>query len=238
MMRTILTLFLSFFLLFCFSLPAFAFDYSQLNTVLKQYAQDENIETSELDQFLSSYQLKTWGEIEELSREEQLAFWINAFNALTIRKSENLQLKDRVVSLKEIKDTILRFRFRDERIHFALLDIAKNGPELREEAYEGSKIDVQLDDQIRKFLSDKSRNIIEPKSKKIILSYVFKEYGDDFLLNYGSYYSTHKKFTIPEMAVLSFIAQHSPPEIVTYLEEGKYKIQYLPREIQAVGHLN
>ena len=237
-MRKAAFFFLLFFLLLNISSIAFAFDYSQLNILLKKYSQDEKIENSEFDQFLASYQLKTWGEIQELSREDQLAFWINAFNILTLRKSESLQLKDRAVSLIEIKDTILRFRFRDERIHFALLDSAKNGPELREEAYEGSRLDVQLDEQIRKFLTDKSRNVIEPKGKKIVLSYVFKEYADDFLLNYGTTYSTHKKFTITQMAVLSFIAQHTSPEIVKYLEEGKYKIQYLPRENPAVGHLN
>lgn len=231
MMRRTAFFFLPFFLLFNLTSIAFAFDYSQLNILLKKYSQDEKIENAELDQYLATYQLKAWGEIQELSREDQLAFWVNTFNALTLRKSESLQLKDRTVSLIEIKDTILRFRFRDERIHFVLLDSAKNGPELRDEAYEGSKLDIQLDDQIRKFLSDKSRNVIEPKSKKIVLSYVFKEYADDFLLNYGTTYSTHKKFSIPQMAVLSFIAQHSGPETVKYLEEGKYKIQYLPREV-------
>lgn len=238
MMRRAAFLLLAFFLFFNLTSIAFAFDYSQLNILLKKYSQDEKIENAEIDQYLASYQSKTWAEIEEFSREDQLAFWINAFNALTIRKSDNLQLKDRAVSLKEIKDSILRFRFRDERIHFALLDSAANGPELRDEAYEGSRLDIQLDDQIRKFLSDKSRNVIELKGKKVVLSYVFKEYADDFMLNYGTTYSTHKKFTISQMAVLSFIAQHSSPEIVKYLEEGKYKIQYLPRENPAAGHLN
>ncbi|MBI4971624.1 MAG: DUF547 domain-containing protein [Candidatus Omnitrophica bacterium] len=218
-----------------FATTVFAFDYLPFNSVLKKYCENQKVDAPELQQFLASYRFVSSQQVSEWSREEQLAFWINAFNALSLLKADKLKLGDRSYQLNEIKGVILRRQFRDERIYFALIDFDKNAPSIRKEAYEGSRLDQQLDDQIRKFLSDKSKNLIEPKSKKVVLSYIFKEYADDFLLNYGSFESRHKKFTVAQMAVLSFIAQHSSPDTVKYLEAAKYKIQYFPRE---TGHLN
>jgi len=222
------------FVLFFVVSPArdlFAFDHSAYNEILKKHAHSDGVnfqnlpkDASRLDQYLDSFHSISWDEISRFPREEQLAFWINAYNALMLNtltdsKSKNpvqLVLEDRSLSLREIRDEILRRRFRDERIHFALLTASPKGPALRREPYTGARLDYQLDEQIR-----------------------------NFLLNYPAYDTQNTKFTPSQLAVLSFIVQHSSQEIVKYLGDAKYKILYFPSDSnvdapagQSKGHLN
>ncbi len=202
-----------------------------------------------LDVYLDSYKQVDWLSLSSHPREEQISFWINGYNAVMLKvlsetsadklpsiddpafpNQYKLELKDKIFTLKELRDDILRRHYRDERIHFAILDGARNGPRLRPEAYTGAHLDVQLDEAIRGFIADQAKNRINPREKKLYLSYLFKDFGDDFLLNYASPENSHKKFTLSQLAVLSFIAQHSPEEVVKYLGDAKYKINYLPRD--------
>lgn len=202
-----------------------------------------------LDDFLNSCNQIEWQSLNSHPREEQLSFWINGYNAVMLKVISEIpsdkilpvddasfpdhyqfKIKDKNFTLKQLRDEILRRHYRDERVHFAILDVSGNGPRLRPEAYTGAHLDTQLDEAIRNFISDSSKNKIKPREKRIFLSYIFKDFGDDFLLNYASPENAHKKFTLSQLAVLSFIAQHSPEDIVKYLSDAKYKISYLPRE--------
>lgn len=253
-----------FFFLFCLvfillaPIPsAHAFDHSAYDAVLKKIVKEEGVDYAglardiqSLETYLDSFRSVPWEEVIQWNREDQLAFWINGFNALVLKLASGqksgetvltvddprfpnhakLELKDRSFTPKEIRDEVLRRRFRDERIHCVLVDGSRSAPRLRPEAYSGPKLDRQMDDEIRKFLTTTSKNWIEPGKRHIFLAPVFKAFRDDFLLNYAVYESRIKKFTLSELAVLSFIAQHSSPEVVQYLEKTKYKIQYYPRD--------
>ncbi len=237
----------------------YALDQSAYQLILEQHVHDDGSvdlegikkEQTLLNRYLDLYQSVSWNEVISMPREDQIAFWINAYNASLLKyfsehgtaesaKIEDLmlRLKDTDFSLKDIKDDMLRRRYRDERIHFVLWEGIQNGPQLRNEPYNGKNLDVQMDQQIRLFLQDDSRNRIKPGDKYVILSYIFKENADDFLLNYGAYNGkSNKKFSLSQMAVLSFIAQHSSEEAVHYLTAAKYKIKYFPKE-KGSGHLN
>lgn len=140
----------------------------------------------------------------------RLAFWINAYNAYTLKiicdyypvKSINdlhsggLALgsvfkttiwdKDIVVinhkntSLNNIEHRIIRPEFQDFRIHFALVCAAKSCPALRSEAYEGLTLDQQFDDQAKLFLSDSSKNRFDNAAQKASISKIFDWYQKDF----------------------------------------------------------
>ena len=148
---------------------------------------------------------KTW------TREEQMTYWINAYNAFTIK------LITRYYPLKSIKDIgssiqipfvntpwdmkfitigkekmdlnniehgILRKKFDDPRIHMVLVCASKSCPVLLNEAYDPRRLDEQLKKQTKLFLEDPKRNKIA--KDKAQLSMIFKWYATDFDKNSGS----------------------------------------------------
>lgn len=82
------------------------------------------------------------------------------------------------MDLDDIGHGILRKKFDDLRIHFALVCASMSCPKLRNEAYTPEKLNQQLDDQGRNFLSNTSKNKITPH--KLQLSKIFKWYKGDF----------------------------------------------------------
>lgn len=140
------------------------------------------------------------------SKEEQLAYWINAYNAYTIelvlRNYPLESIKDvklgqqmpfvtaspwdlkfikaggRELSLNNIEHNIIRPAFKEPRIHFALVCAARSCPKLRQEAYVAERLDAQLADQARSFLLDHDKNDV--RSNKLELSKLFDWYQSDF----------------------------------------------------------
>lgn len=115
---------------------------------------------------------------------ERLAFWLNVYNAYTIqlvvkhgeRESIRrinptlgfLRLKGpwnerfvraagRTYTLDEVFHRILRKQFREPRVHYAAVPGSKSAPPLRSEAYRGDRLELQLEDQARRLLSDTTR---------------------------------------------------------------------------------
>jgi hypothetical protein len=146
-----------------------------------------------------------------LPRAEQLAFWINAYNGYTIQlinkhgertsirninktfgvvkaygpwKERLARVGGRAYGLDEIEQEIIRPRYREPRIHFALVCAALGCPPLRGEAYVGARLDAQLDDQGRVFLrASPTKNRVDVASRTAYLSPVlvgFRDYIDDF----------------------------------------------------------
>ena len=139
------------------------------------------------------------------SREEQLAYWINAYNAFTIKlivkhypvKSiQDLHPKPYVplvntawhikffqiggldFNLSQIEHSILRKQFDEPRIHFAMVCASVSCPPLRNEAYVPDKIDAQLSNQARTFINDPNRNQLQPNDIRI--SKIFNWFTGDF----------------------------------------------------------
>lgn len=184
-------------------------------------------------------------------REERVAIFVNAFNAGVIQlilKHYPVQSfldipgawdqpvvrigtskkwpPSKAYSLNQLQNGILRRQFRDEKIVFALSTGAKGSPRLRQEAYVGPRLEGQLYTATREFVNDETRNQIVPGNKKIVLSRLFKWYGNDFLLNWGNF-PEEEKWDPQEMAVLSFFAHYlEDPKKVEFLKEGKYKVKY------------
>lgn len=140
------------------------------------------------------------------SRNERLAFWINAYNAYTvklivdhhpissIRKIGFLPgaafrrrfipmpgLKGEDISLNDIENGTLRADFREPRIHFALVCASVGCPALRNDAYRAKDLDRQLDEQARLFLSDTSKNRSDPATNTLHLSPIFDWFQADFV---------------------------------------------------------
>lgn len=142
---------------------------------------------------------------ENWSRNEKLAYWINVYNAFTLElilkhypvesikdigskiqipfvntpwDIKFVKIGEETYDLNNIEHNIIRKVFEEPRIHFAVNCASYSCPKLRNEAYTGAKLDQQLDDQTRDFLSDETKNKI--KKEKLILSKIFNWYGGDF----------------------------------------------------------
>ncbi|RAI88332.1 DUF547 domain-containing protein [Algoriphagus yeomjeoni] len=159
---------------------------------------------------------KTW------SKDEQLAYWINAYNAFTVKlivdnypvesiKDLGPALKIPLIkdvwhykffeiggqesSLDEIEHSILRKEFNEPRIHFAINCASVSCPPLLNEAFEAKTIDAQLDKVAKGFINDSSRNKITPDA--IQISSIFSWFKGDFtkngsLIDFLNKYSTVK----------------------------------------------
>ena len=133
-----------------------------------------------------------------ISKEEKLAFWINAYNALTIdlviRNYPIKSIKDikdpwkqRLwkpanfeYNLDEIEHEILR-KMDEPRIHFAIVCASYSCPKLQNKAFTAENLESQLTTATKEFLADTKRNELSEKSIKI--SKIFDWFLKDFTLN-------------------------------------------------------
>ncbi|UII29510.1 DUF547 domain-containing protein [Fulvivirga maritima] len=168
------------------------------------------------------------------SREEQLAYWINAYNAFTVKLIvDNYPVKSIkdlkptlnipgvntvwhkqfftiggvASSLDEIEHDILRKQFDEPRIHFAINCASYSCPPLRNEAYKASLIDEQLQAQAEWFINDEKRNLIA--ENHIRISSIFSWFSGDFtkkgdLIDYLNQYSKVKISKDAEIKYLEY----------------------------------
>jgi hypothetical protein len=190
------------------------------------------------------------------SADYKIAFLINAYNAFVLKTimdnypieptvlrstlyPENSirqirgvfsELKFRLmgtdVTLDDIEHRNLRVKFDEPRIHVALVCAAMGCPRLRAEPYYGARIDKQLDDQVRTFCSDPDKFRIDRENSEVHLSEIFKWFGEDFILQYGTN-GNLEGFGEKERAVLNFIMAHVNERDSKYLSRGGYRIKYI-----------
>ena len=151
------------------------------------------------------------------SKEQRMAFLINAYNAFTVEK-----ILTRYPNLKSIKDfgTVFGNPWKDKfftlfgresfldqiehetlrkpgaynepRVHFAVNCASIGCPMLREEAYTAAKLERQLDEQAIRFLSDRSRN--RYANGKLEVSKIFDWFKEDWSSGYQGIQSREKYF--------------------------------------------
>ncbi len=170
------------------------------------FAKDRNL----LDRYLGEVKAVSANEYGHWPKAERNAFLIDAYNAATVRrilerypriksikdlggwldspwKKPVVDLLGKRRSLDEIEHDLLRGAkdYSDPRIHFAVNCASIGCPALRPEPYTGVKLDVQLDDQTRRFLRDRSRNRYDTTIGVLSVSHIFDWYGEDFVAHAG-----------------------------------------------------
>ena len=180
-------------------------DNSLYGDLLNKYVKDgvvdyEGIKTDEarLNQYLD---LLENIEVDSLSRAEQFAFYVNAYNAWTIKlilsaypeiksikdlgnifrspwEKEIVRINGRVLTLDDIEHKILRAQFKDPRVHFAVNCASKSCPPLIAQPYEGSTLNRQLNNATRAFINDPKSNYL--RDNKLYVSRIFKWFSEDF----------------------------------------------------------
>ena len=179
--------------------------------LLKDYVMDGKVNyqflyknKEQLNTYLSL--LQSHAPVVSWSSNEQLAYWINAYNAFTIKiiidhypvKSIKeiggkmqiplvnstwdipfIEIGGKELSLNDIEHRILRQEFNEPKIHFAIVCASKSCPLLRSEAYKAINIDEQLREQALAFINDKSKNQIA--ADHIEISKIFSWFEGDFI---------------------------------------------------------
>jgi hypothetical protein len=197
---------------------------------------------AKLKAYLDSLSAVTRQDFDGWSKTEQLAFLINAYNAFTIEK-----VLTRYPNLKSIRDfgtfvgnpwkdkffTLLGTPtsldgiehdtirkpgvYDDPRIHFAVNCASVGCPALRNEAYVADRLDAQLEDQTRRFLSDRSRNRYVPDSGTLEVSKIFDWYGGDFKRAKGDLVAFFASYAVD---------MSNAPEAQQAIRDGKAKIAF------------
>jgi hypothetical protein len=162
---------------------------------------------------------------------ERLALLINLYNAQTLRlmvdhypiasikkigflpgsawKRKVVRWGGRVISLDDLEHGILRKEYQEPRIHFALVCAARGCPPLREEPFVPDRLDEQLQDQGRRFLSETDKNRVEASTGTLWLSPIFEWFADDFTKG-GTSLVEYVKPMLPEEARKALATMDEP----------------------------
>lgn len=189
-----------------------------------------------LNGYLEKISSVTQAQFDRWTREQQQAFLINAYNAFTIDKVLSRYpdiksvwdfgrlfgnpFKDRFFtllgkksSLDDIEHGLLRKKYREPRVHFALNCASVSCPMLREEAYVGHRLERQLEEQAVRFLSDRSRNRFArggPGAGTLQVSKIFDWYKEDFEPR-AAYFARYSRLLADDADGQRLIAQGKAP---------------------------
>jgi len=216
--------------------PAAQFDHRRLDAALRAHVRDGHVDYPGLaaDAGFAAYvrDLDRINPDDLRTREEKLAFWINAYNALAI---QGILLGDSPVTATGKYRYFVQRTYRvgggelnlwglehklliplgEPRVHFAINCASRSCPKLQNRAYPADGLDARLEEAARQFVNDPQRNRFDRARKVAALSMIFKWYDDEFERAAGS--------------VLKYVARHvSDPALAQELAGEDYAIEYLP----------
>jgi hypothetical protein len=175
---------------------------------------------------------------------DRLAYWLNAYNAAVLktvvahypiasvedvappraffflpRRSgffvfQRIRLGNRGTSLYALENRVIRHRFDDPRVHFALNCASRGCPRLRRQPFDPVRLDVQLDRATREFVAEPRNMRIDHATRSVMLSAIFDWYEDDFL----DWCRAHLGDGPP--GVLRYVAAYVEPERAAELERA------------------
>jgi hypothetical protein len=156
-----------------------------------------------LDAYLDTLADVGSGDVAGFSRQEAMAFWINAYNALTLKvildHGQVASIRDidgawdgirhdvagRSLTLNEIEHQILRKHYPDARLHMVLVCAARSCPKLHAGAFTPTNLAQRLDAASTGFVRDSKRNRFDPEAGELTVSRIFEWYGTDFVGKYA-----------------------------------------------------
>jgi uncharacterized protein DUF547 len=229
------------------------------DTILDLYVRDGFVyyralksERAKLDGYLS---LIASTPIDKQPREEQLAFWLNAYDAIVLKTIidhypiqghvtefpghsirqipgafDRLQhrVAGRLMTLDQIEQTVFP-GFHDPRVYLAVGRGAVGGGRLRSEAFLPARIDAQLTEVARECTSRPECVFVDRDQNKVSASAIFSWHANDFIAAYADSAPALFKDRSPiERAVLAFIA----PTLLTtekdFLGKNEFKVVFMP----------
>lgn len=178
-------------------------EYKNLNSLLSTYVTSSGkvnyagikSNKAKLEEILKEFESNFPGS--DWSTAQKLTYWINAYNIYTIKlvvdnypttsitkitakpwHKKFIQLGGQTYSLNEIENDVIRKRFNEPRIHFALNCASESCPVLLNKAYTPEAVYGQMTSQTKRFLNDASKNTFD--KKEVQISKIFEWYQEDF----------------------------------------------------------
>lgn len=230
-----------------------------LDQILDLYVRDGEVyyralklERAKLDGYVSAIANES---IDKRTREERLAFWLNAYNALVLRtvidhypiagRSADYPAKSirqipgaferlphrvagRTLTLDQIEQTVLP-EFRDPRVYLALGRGAESSGRLRSEAFTPQRLETQLSEVESECVGHGRCFSFDRTTDKMSVSSIFSWREKEFSAAYADKAPAAFASRSPiERAILAFV---SPKLLATekeYLEKNTFRIAYLP----------
>lgn len=175
---------------------------------------------AKLNAYLSSLEATPIGN--DWGRKKKMAYWINAYNAYTLKLIVKnypissitklhggkpwdvkwIKLNGKTLSLNNIENDILRPQYKDARIHFAVNCAAKSCPPLLNRAWTASNLESNFNKQAKAFINNSKYNSISGNSAKV--SKIFEWYGEDFG-NLTDYLNKFANSKIESSTTISFM---------------------------------
>lgn len=224
------------------SAPAADFDHSIFDQVLRTYVNDQGrVDYNGIAGYLpfKAYMesLKT-ARTDSMSRDGQLAFWINTYNAVTIDKvikwkpkksvretfvpgvwsgtkfftTREHTVAGRQLSQDDIEHEILRKQLKEPRIHFAIICASSGCPPLPRWAYTQENVQAKLEEETRKYINSERGTRIDSAKNQLYLSKLFDWFAGDFEYASGS--------------VLDYIRTYIDKSALAFLDQNP-KIKWL-----------
>ena len=185
------------------------FDHGPFDQVLQEYVDDQGLvryavlakDRAQLDAYVDS--LGRYSPESHPDRfpthEHELAYWINAYNAFTLRgvidaypiasvkdafalsgffNRQTFVAGGQEMTLDHIENKIIRPTYQEPRIHFAVNCAALSCPQLENRAFTAPDLDARLERALMRFAQDP--NHVRLQGKKLHLSKLLDWYGEDF----------------------------------------------------------
>lgn len=166
-----------------------------------------------------------------MSKDEALAFWINAYNALVIRNvldhpgtknpldvkgffdAITFNVAGRTLTLNDIENKVIRPTYQEPLIHFGLVCAAVSCPPLIPTAYTGANVRSTLRANAEKYLADTKQNRFDAATGTLYVSKIFEWYIADF----GN----------SQDGIVEFVRTYGPADMVSKLgAAGNVKVKY------------
>lgn len=158
------------------------------------------------------------------SRGQKMAYWINAYNAFTVKlivknypvtsitklhggkpwDAKWIKLGEKTYTLNNIENDILRPKYKDARIHFAVNCAAHSCPPLLNRAWTAANLQRYFEQQAKKFVNNSKFNKIA--ADKVEISKIFEWYAGDFgnIIEYLNKYSNTKINADAQVAYMEY----------------------------------
>jgi hypothetical protein len=187
---------------------------------------------------------------------EQMAFWINAYNALCLQRVLNhypikpdspntsfptnsimqipgvwkeiqQEVAGKMVSLDKIEHEILRPTYKDARIHVAVNCASVSCPILQNRAFTASNLEELMEKGRKEFAESELRNQFDLKNKKASLSQILNWFPDDFVKYHEGNPELIKMYGEKEGSLLSFYDPYLPAKTREAIRESKFQVEFL-----------
>ncbi len=214
--------------------PAVApFSHDLFQNVISQYVDDGNVNypgistSNSYHAYISQLEKPTHFQ----KSNEELSYWINAYNALAIKgildgrspesffgkvgyfyNAEYL-VNGLTINLYDLEHDVI-IPLGEPRIHFALNCASASCPVLNSTVYQADKLEQQLENAATRFINDSSRNRFEHQTKTAYISKIFDWFEDDFVKHSGT--------------IHNYLALYIKDETVsTALANNEYEIKFM-----------